>query len=76
MSAGYEVRVAGVIGPAAREALVDLTIEVTPAAGSRPATTTVYGEMDADGLHDVLDRIRTFGLELLEIRHVGARHHQ
>jgi hypothetical protein len=59
----YEFRVVGAIGPAAREALSHLAIE------SQGSSTVLSGQMDEAGLHDVLDCIRAFGLELMEIRH-------
>ena len=67
--AAYEIRMSGVMGPAARASLSHLSIDVQPATAARPSSTVVSGEMDTPGLHDVLDRIRAFGLELLEIRH-------
>ena len=64
MSAGYQIKIAGVIGPAARDALSHLTV------GVNTSTTLISGAMDADGLHDTLERIRVFGLELIEIHHL------
>ncbi len=64
MSAGYQITIAGVIGPAARDSLSHLRVDVAK------STTLISGAMDADGLHDTLDRIRDFGLELIEIHHL------
>ena len=58
LSKDYEVRVAGTIGPAAREAFADLEITVEP--GST--------ELDQAGLHGVIERIASLGLELVDIR--------
>lgn len=58
----YELRVAGTIGPAARDAFSHLSIQV------QASTTVLSGSMDREGLHEVLDLIRAFGLELVEIR--------
>ena len=44
----YEVRVAGVIGPAAREAFDDLTIRLEPSA------TVLAGSLDQAALHGLI----------------------
>jgi hypothetical protein len=59
--ANYEVRVAGVIGPAAREAFDDLTIRVEPTA------TVLAGSLDQAALHGLIERIQALGLELIDI---------
>ena len=58
----YELRVAGVIGPAARDALSRLSTE------PMESTTTLVGPMDRVALHEVLDHLRDSGLELIGIR--------
>jgi uncharacterized protein (UPF0128 family) len=58
----YEVRVAGKLGPSAREAFTDIIIEV------EPASTILSAQLDQDGLHALLDRVRALGLELVDIR--------
>ena len=58
----YEIRVVGVLGPAAREAFADLAVDTEPAA------TILSGELDQAGLHAVLDRVRALGLELLDVK--------
>jgi len=58
----YEVRVAGKLGPSAREAFTDLIIEV------EPASTILSAQLDQDGLHALLDRVRALGLELVDIQ--------
>ena len=58
----YEVRVAGKLGPSAREAFTDILIEV------EPASTILSAQLDQDGLHALLDRVRALGLELVDIR--------
>jgi hypothetical protein len=58
----YEVRVAGKLGPSAREAFTDILIEV------EPASTVLSAQLDQDGLHALLDRVRALGLELVDIQ--------
>lgn len=58
----YEVRVAGKLGPSAREAFTDILIEV------EPASTILSAQLDQDGLHALLDRVRALGLELVDIQ--------
>jgi uncharacterized protein (UPF0128 family) len=58
----YEIRVVGLIGPAAREAFADLDVEV------EPARTVLSGTLDQNGLHAMLDRVRALGLELIDVR--------
>lgn len=60
----YEIRVAGSIGPAAREAFSGLGIDV------EPATTVLTGPLDQGGLRATLDQVRALGLELVGIRQV------
>ena len=61
----YEIRLRGAIGPAARQAFRDLSVEV------EPSTTVLTAELDSAELHGVLDRMRDLALELVEIRHQG-----
>jgi hypothetical protein len=58
----YEIRVAGAIGPAAREAFRGLSVQVDP------TTTVLTAALDQHDLHAVLDRIRALGLELVDVR--------
>jgi len=58
----YEVRVVGCLGPAAREAFSELTVDV------EPASTVLSGELEQTDLHALLDRVRALGLELVEVR--------
>lgn len=58
----YEVRVAGMLGPSAREAFGDVVIDV------EPASTVLSAQLDQVGLHALLDRVRAFGLELVDIK--------
>ena len=60
----YEIRVVGSIGPAAREAFSSLGVDV------EPAITVLSGSLDQDSLHQMLDRVRALGLELVEVRQV------
>lgn len=64
--ANYEVRVAGVIGPAARKAFDDLTIRVEPTA------TVLAGSLDQAALHGLIERIQALGLELLDIKRIPS----
>jgi hypothetical protein len=67
-SATYEIRVAGSLGPAAQEAFGDLAV------GTEPAETVLSGELDQAALHGLLERVRTLGLELVDIRRVSPKH--
>src|SRR5689334_8333058 len=58
----YEVRVAGKLGRSAREAFTDIIIEV------EPASTILSAQLDQEGLHALLDRVRALGLELVDIQ--------
>ena len=58
----YEIRVIGSLGPVAREAFSDVTVEVEPAA------TVLCADLDQADLHALLDRVRALGLELVDIK--------
>jgi len=60
----YEIRVVGSIGPAAREAFSGLGVDV------EPTSTVLSGPLDQGRLHQMLDRVRALGLELVEVRQV------
>jgi hypothetical protein len=60
----YEIRVVGSIGPAAREAFCDMGVDV------EPASTVLSGTLDQCSLHQMLDRVRALGLELVDVRQV------
>lgn len=60
----FEIRVAGSLGPAAREAFRDLALDLEPTA------TVVTGDLEQSELHELLDRIHSLGLELLDVRQV------
>jgi hypothetical protein len=62
----YEIRVAGSIGPAAREAFSGMDVDV------EPATTVLSGPLDQDGLQLTLDQVHALGLELLDVRQAPA----
>lgn len=62
----YEVRVAGALGPAAREAFADVIVEV------EPTSTVLSAELDQASLHALLDRVRALGLELVDIKQAPA----
>jgi hypothetical protein len=61
---GYEVRVVGTLGPAARDAFADLDLDLDV----EPTTTILSGEVDQAELHAVLERVRALGLELVDVR--------
>jgi hypothetical protein len=58
----YEIKIIGTLGPATKEAFADLVVEV------EPAITVLSGDLDQPSLHEVLDRVRALGLELVEIK--------
>jgi hypothetical protein len=58
----YEIRVVGSLGPAAQEAFADMIVEV------EPTITVLSGDLDQRGLHDLLDRVRALGLELVGVK--------
>jgi hypothetical protein len=58
----YEIRVAGALGPAGRTAFADLAVDVEPVA------TVLSGPMSQAELHQVLDRVRDLGLELIDVK--------
>jgi hypothetical protein len=60
----YEIKVTGSLGPAAREAFTDVSVEVEPTA------TVLCADLSQAGLHALLDRVRAFGLELVSIGRV------
>ena len=61
-SHSYEIRVVGSLGPAARQAFADMVVQ------TEPATTILAGDFDQAGLHALLDRIRSLGLELVDVK--------
>ena len=58
----YTISVLGSLGPATREAFADMVVE------TEPTITVLSGPLDQHGLHNVLDRVRALGLELIEIK--------
>jgi hypothetical protein len=58
----YEIKIIGSLGPATREAFADLVVQV------EPTITVLSGDLDQSSLHEVLDRVRALGLELVEIK--------
>jgi len=61
----FEVRVLGRLGAAGREAFADVDVRVDP------AKTRLTGAFDQADLHTLLERLRAFGLEILEVRQIG-----
>jgi hypothetical protein len=68
----YEVRVLGQLGPAARRAVAEMSVEVMSQA------TVLSGAFDQAALHEVFKRIQALGLELFAMTRNphGARHHR
>ncbi len=60
----YEVRVLGSLGPAAKEAFADLSVD------TEPTSTVLSGELDQAALLGLIDRVRALGLELIDIRRI------
>jgi hypothetical protein len=58
----YEIRVVGSLGPAASEAFSDLSVDLEPTA------TVLSGDLEQADLHALLDRVRSLGLELIDVR--------
>ena len=58
----YEIRVAGTLGPAAREAFSGLLLDV------EPLSTVLTGDLEQAELHALLDRVSALGLELVDVR--------
>lgn len=58
----YEIRVLGKIGPAAAEAFSDLVVE------TEPTSTVLIGTFKQDELHALFDRVRSLGLELIDVK--------
>ena len=63
----YEIKIIGSLGPATREAFADLVVQV------EPTITVLSGDLDQSSLHEVLDRVRALGLELIEIKQAPDR---
>jgi len=63
----YEIRVAGTLGPVAQQAFAELAVDVEPTA------TVLSGDLDQAGLHELLDRIRALGLELVDVKQAPQR---
>jgi hypothetical protein len=64
----FEIRIKGRIGDTLLASFGDLEAEV------EPAETVLRAErLDQAALHGVLERVRTLGLELVEVRQVKDR---
>lgn len=63
----YEIRIVGELdaGAAAAFAAFDVT--------SEGGLTTINAVLDQAGLHGLLERIRSLGLELLDVRQIRTR---
>jgi hypothetical protein len=57
----YQVRVRGRVGPAASEAFAEFGVHVETTAA------VLSGALDQAALHDLLARIRSLGLELVDV---------
>jgi hypothetical protein len=65
-ASNYEFRIKGRLSDSMTEAFEDFTTSV------KPAETIVRGDLrDQAELHGVLERIRSLGLELIEVRRLG-----
>jgi hypothetical protein len=63
----YEIRIKGRLSDSALAAFEGLTVTV------QPVETVLHGPVqDQSSLHDLLDRIQSLGLELIEIRQLPA----
>jgi hypothetical protein len=63
----YEIHVRGDLDPALLEELPEVV------AGTPVVQTVLYGaHLDQAALHGVIDRLEALGLELIEVRKVGA----
>ena len=62
----YEIRVIGSFGPATSEAFADMVVQV------EPTVTVLSADLDQPELHEVLDRVRALGLELIEIKQAAT----
>jgi hypothetical protein len=58
----YEIRLAGSLGRAGAHAFGDVLLY------TEPALTVLTGEFSRASLHEVLDRVRALGLELVDIQ--------
>ena len=58
----FEIRVVGVLGPVARQVFADLDVDIEPTA------TVLSAVLTQQDLHSVLDRVRSLGLELVDVR--------
>jgi hypothetical protein len=65
-SHSYEITIIGSLGPAASEAFADMMTK------DEPRSTVLFSDLDQLGLHEVLDRVRALGMELIEIRQAGS----
>jgi hypothetical protein len=67
-TARYEIHIRGRVGDELAAAFEPLATEV------HPVETVLYGEIvDQAALHGVLDRVQSFGLELIEVRRLPDR---
>jgi hypothetical protein len=62
----YEIRIAGRLDDTAAAAFGGLSVS------ARGGVTVVGGTLDQAGLHGVLERIRSLGLELVDVRRVRS----
>lgn len=64
----YEIRVRGRVSEATLSTLEGMEADIAP------AETVLHGPVvDQAGLHGLLDRIQSLGLELLEVRRLPSR---
>ena len=66
MSSRYEIRIAGQVNSTAAAAFESLNVT------AYGRFMVVRGELDQAGLHGVLERIRSLGLDLVDVRRVRS----
>ena len=66
----YEIRVRGRVSDATLSTFEGMDVDLAP------AETVLHGPVaDQAGLHGLLDRIQSLGLELIEVRRLPTREH-
>lgn len=66
MTSRYRILVAGVLTASDRDVFAGLEVS------TERATTVISGDLDQAALHGLFDRVRSLGLELVEVRRMAA----